>query len=476
MANQRVTFGEWLPDQPGVVGALTTAKNCYPRAVGYGPFPSEIDYSQSASEDLNNVVAARDSNGNTKLFAGGATKLFILDSSNLSLNDVSGTSYSTNDRWRFTQFGNSLIAANGAEKLQRYDLTTTSNFTDLSADSPTARYVTVVRDFVVAGYPVGYPNRVQWSGINNESTWTSSPTTQSDYQDIPDGGVVQGVTGGEFGLVLLDRSIYRMTYVGTPLVFQFDNISRNRGCYEASSIIQWEGVTYFLSDDGFYACDGQNIVNIGAEKVNRFFFNDMVESRVNEMSAAVDPSKNLVMWGYPGLNNSYRVLVYHVTTKRWSVVDTTVSRIAASSTPAYTLEALDSFSASLDAIQASLDSRIWLGGKLQLAGVSGDKIVVFSGASKAAQIDTSDLETNFVKSMITLVRPIVDNGSATISVASRQLLNEAVSYGSATAADAENRVGVRSFGRYHRVRTEPSGASWSSAIGVDLEIQQAGSR
>lgn len=476
MANQRVTFGEWLPDQPGVVGALTTAKNCYPRAAGYGPFPSEIDYSQSASEDLNNVVAARDSNGNTKLFAGGATKLFILDSSNLSLNDVSGTSYSTNDRWRFTQFGNSLIAANGAEKLQRYDLTTTSNFTDLSADSPTARYVTVVRDFVVAGYPVGYPNRVQWSGINNESTWTSSPTTQSDYQDIPDGGVVQGVTGGEFGLVLLDRSIYRMTYVGTPLVFQFDNISRNRGCYEASSIIQWEGVTYFLSDDGFYACDGQNIVNIGAEKVNRFFFNDMVESRVNEMSAAVDPSKNLVMWGYPALNNSYRVLVYHVTTKRWSVVDTTVSRIAASSTPAYTLEALDSFSASLDAIQASLDSRIWLGGKLQLAGVSGDKIVVFSGASKAAQIDTSDLETNFAKSMITLVRPIVDNGSASIAVASRQLLNEAVSFSGSTAADAENRVGVRSFGRYHRVRTEPSGANWSSAIGVDLEIQQAGSR
>lgn len=26
MATTRVTFGEWLPDQPGVIGALTTAK------------------------------------------------------------------------------------------------------------------------------------------------------------------------------------------------------------------------------------------------------------------------------------------------------------------------------------------------------------------------------------------------------------------------------------------------------------------
>lgn len=476
MANQRVTFGEWLPDQPGVVGALTTAKNCYPRAVGYGPFPSEVDYSQAASENLNNVVAARDSSGNTRVFAGGSTKLFRLDSADFSLDDVSGATYSTVDRWRFTQFGNSLIAANGIDKLQRYDLTSIGNFADLSGDAPTSRYVTVVRDFVVAGYDPSYPSRVQWSGINNEATWTSSTATQSDYQDIPDGGVVQGITGGEFGLVLLDRSIHRMTYVGTPLVFQFDNISRNRGCYEPSSIIQWQGITYFLSDDGFYACDGQNVVDIGAEKVNRFFFNDMVESRIAEMSAAVDPSKNLVMWGYPALNNSYRVLIYHVVTKRWSYAETTVSRIAASSTPAYTLEALDSFSASLDAITISLDSRAWLGGKLQLAGVKDAKIITFSGTAKSAQIDTSDLETNFVKSMITLVRPIVDNGSATISVASRQLLDESVTYGSSSAADSENRVGVRSFGRYHRVRTEPSGANWSSAIGVDLEIQQAGSR
>ncbi len=70
---------------------------------------------------------------------------------------------------------------------------------------------------------------------------------------------MQGVTGGEFGLVLLERSIVRMSYVGTPLIFQFDNIARNRGCFEPNSVIQWQGITYFLGDDGFYACDGQNL-------------------------------------------------------------------------------------------------------------------------------------------------------------------------------------------------------------------------
>jgi len=476
MATNRITFGEWLPDQPGVIGALTTAKNCYPRAVGYGPFPQEVDYSAAASQDINNVVAARATDGTTRVFAGGSTKLFRLDSGDLSLDDVSATTYSSSTRWRFTQFGNKLIAGNEANTLQAYDLTSTGNFANLASDAPKAKFLTVVRDFVVTGFQTSYPFRVQWSGINNETTWAASGTTQADFQDIPDGGNIQGVTGGEFGLILLERSLVRMSYAGTPLIFQFDNIARNLGCFEPNSVIQWQQVTYFLGDDGFYACDGQNVVNIGAEKVNRYFFNTARESEFGSMSAAVDPSKNLIIWGYACTDLTYRLLIYHIPTKRWSYADTGVNRVASSSTPTVTLESLDTFSASIDALETSLDSRLWLGGKLQLAGVTGAKIITFSGAAKTAQIDTSDIETSERQSMITMVKPIVDNGSASIAVTSRQRLNEVVSFHAVTAANSENRVGVRSYGRYHRVRTQPSGDNWSSAIGMDIEIQPAGTR
>ena len=476
MAITRVTFGEWLPDQPGVIGALTTAKNCYPRAVGYGPFPTEEDYSDSAAQNLTNVVAARDVAGTTKVFASGTTRLYILDSSDFSLDDVSATTYTNATMWKFTQFGNKVIGATEAHTLQAYDLTTTANFANLSSDAPKAKFVTVVRDFVVTGYQTDNPTRVQWSGINNEATWAVSATTQADFQNIPDGGRVQGVTGGEFGIVLMDRSIYRMSYVGTPLIFQFDNISRNLGCYESNSVIQWQGITYFLSDDGFYACDGQQIVNIGAEKVNRYFFTTLRESELDLMSVAVDPSKNLVMWGYSSTDLTYRILMYHVPTKRWAYADSTVNRIASSSTPAVTLDGLDNYSASIDALQTSLDSRLWLGGKLQLAGVTGAKIITFTGPAKTALIDTADISADQNQSMITLVKPLVDNGSGSVAVESRLQLNATLSFPSVTAANSENRVGVRSYGRYHRVRLEPSGNNWSSAIGVDVEIQQAGTR
>lgn len=480
MALSRITFGEWTPDQPGITNGLRRAENVYSKQTGYGALPTVVDYSGSASENLNSVVAAKTTLGATLVFAGGDTKLFKLDSGDLSLDNVSKSgNYSTSvdNRWRFTQFGNVVIGANGSNKLQGYNVNSSSLFADLAADAPAAKYVTVVRDFVVSGnVQSDYPNRVQWSALGDESSWTASATTQADYQDIPDGGTVVGVTGGEFGLVFMDRAIHRMSYVGSPLVFQFDNISRNLGCYEQNSIIQYGGTSFFLGDDGFYACDGQNVVPIGNEKVNRFFFDNVDEGTLYLMSAAVDPAKKLIIWAYAS-NNSATVdslLIYNFQTQRWTSGTTTVDRIASTSTPAVTLEGMDAYG-TLETIMTTFDSRLWLGGKLQLAGVNGAKVVTFTGANATAYIETGDIEVPGSTSAITMVKPIVDDGSASVAVESRRLLNQTVTFGSQTAADSENRVSIRSVGRYHRLQLTPTG-SWTSAVGADIDLNPLGTR
>jgi len=113
---------------------------------------------------------------------------------------------------------------------------------------------------------------VQWSDINDSTDWTAGAASQSDFQDIPDGGDIRGMTGGEFGLVLMEKSVVRMTYIGAPLFFQFDTLTRSLGCYEARSVVQYGAMTFFLSDDGFYVCDGQQVKPIGAERVDDWFF------------------------------------------------------------------------------------------------------------------------------------------------------------------------------------------------------------
>jgi hypothetical protein len=467
-----VSFGEWLPDQPGIAGSLTEALNVVPQAIGYGPLPAVAEISSAASEALNDLFAGQFS-GNITLFASSDTKLFTFSNTTLSLSNVSKAGGYSGTRWNFAQFGKIVLAANGSEKIQAYSLGTSALFADVATAAPAAKFVTVIRDFVVAAHTTANPNRVYWSDINDETNWTSSTASQSDIQDIADGGNIQGIVGGEFGIVYNERSISRMSYAGSPLYFQFDTISRGLGCLERNSIAQFGSVSFFLSDDGFYMCDGQSIKPIGAEKVDRWFFNDITLSRIGEMSAAVDPVRRCVFWCYPNsVSGGRSLLIYNWQVGRWSHGYTDAQYIAEAATNAMTLEALDNYG-NLDNLSVSLDSRFWSGNKLLLGGVNGTKVVTFQGNNSISEIITGDLSST--PSLIKLARPQIDGGSASVSVASRSLLSDSLIYTNAVAADSENRVGLRSHGRYHRIKTIPTG-SWTTAVGIDLDIVNRGKR
>jgi hypothetical protein len=470
-----IKFGDWLPDQPGVTGAVTDAKNCYPVANGYAPFRSEADYSDDAAQALLITFAGK-FGGATTLFAAGATQIYKFDSNDASLDAATTTGYTAVEGWDVTQFGEKIILANGQDKLQAWTLNSSTNFADLAAAAPTAKFVTVVKDFVVAAYVAGgEENKVYWSDINDETDWTPGAASQSDFQVIPDGGDITGLAGGEYGLVFLERAIYRMTYAGSPFFFQFDAISRSLGCISNGSIAQYGGLTYFLADDGFYVCDGQSVKQIGAEKVNRWFFSNVVPNEIFAgMSATVDPINKLVIWRFPATFGRKLLIIYSIDLDKWSYAETTTTSIAYVLTPSATLEQVDNYNSSIDALDIPLDSRVFAGGQLLFAGVSGSKIIAFQGQPKTAQITTGDIDMG--RSTVMLVRPTVDGGSASVAVSSRDLLSEQVEFYMDVPADAENRVSIRSNGEYHRLRLTPTGANWTTAVGMDVDVVKQGNR
>jgi hypothetical protein len=71
---------------------------------------------------------------------------------------------------------------------------------------------------------------------------------------------------------------------------------------------------------------------------------------------------------------------------------------------------------------------------------------------------------------------VIDNGSANVAIASRTLLNQVPTYGDYVSASSENRVSLRSGGKYHRLSIVPTGTQWSNAIGIDIEITGQGTR
>ena len=376
-------------------------------------------------------------------------------------------------QWRFTQFGPNVLAVDNNSKVQYWEVNQSVSFEDASADAPVAKYITTVRDFVVTAHVGGVANKVQWSDINDFTNWTSGSASQADFQLLPDGNTIQGITGGEIGLVFLEKAIIRMSYSGSPLFFQLDTISRGLGCIEGNSIAQYGATSFFLSDDGFYSTDGNVVTPIGVEKIDRYFFDNLDYNSLSTISSSIDPVNKLVVWNYPKATGGRELIMYNWQIQRWSRAETDVTTMAYAATATTTLEALDNFG-TIDTLPASLDSSIWAGGIATLKGTRGQYIVAFNGSSATANIVTPDLEIGF-NSTITLARTQIDNGSSTIQVASRKMLDDTITYSSSVTTDDENRASLRSSGRYHRLSITPTG-NWTSAIGVDVDITPRGTR
>ena len=475
MPTTRLQFTEWLPDQPANAGSLIDAKNVFPVSVGYSPFPNAVDFSGAASENLNSVYAAK-FGSEVVIFAGGASKLFKFNAATEALEDKSlAGGYTGTSTWNFALFGAEVLAVNYTAKVQRWTIGTSTAFADLAAAAPIAKFVTVVRDFVVCANIGSTANKVQWSDINDATDWVSGTTSQSDFQIMPDGGNITGITGGEFGIVFLEKAIARMSYTGSPLFFQFDTISRGLGCIAGGSIAQYGGLSFFLSDDGFYQTDGQSVTGIGNEKIDKYFFNDVLLESIDSMSSSADPKRKIVVWNYANNSGGRSILIYNWQLQRWSRADTVATVVGDIATAGTTLEGLGTLGyTDIDTMPASLDARLWVGGKFLFAGAEDTKIVTFTGSDYNSELITTDVEVGY-NSVVTLARPQIDNGSATIKIASRRELDDAVIFGDSSTTSAEGRADLRSAGRYHRLEVSPTG-NWTTAMAVDIDVKPQGNR
>jgi hypothetical protein len=483
-----IEFKDWLPDQPAYLNkGVTTALNCYPSAVGYRSVNAFQAVSGAATNKIAGVFAAKDNNGNVKLFAGDATKLYVFGGAGNALVDASkagGYNIGASGRWRSTQFGDKLLVAGGTgEEVQKWQLGTDTSFSDLSASCPNADFITVVRDQVwVASIDDGSgkkPSRVQWSGINDETSWTVG-TDQSDFQEIPDAGNITGLCGGQNAVILMERAIAVASYVGSPLIYQIDRVETARGCAYSGSVAQIGGLVFFLAEDGFYAFDGSKSQPIGAEKVNRFFLNDMDLAYTSKMSAAVDPTQQVVAWSY--VSNASpdgepdRMIVFNYTLGRWSLVEVGADIIAPFFTSGQDLESLDALYADIDAVGSILDSHLFKGGSFVFGGAYQKKLHAFSGAPIAATFETAEFPVAKDKhALVTRTVPHFTGGSVSMQVGARDRHDDPVVFDAGSALTDEGFCEHRVQGRFHRAKMTISG-NWENAQGLDIEGRALGRR
>lgn len=558
-----IPFAEFRPDMPALSSWAREAQNVVPAEESYRPLNELSGVSSALTARAQGAAWFRGTAGATKMFAGDATKLYLLSSATWSsvpelaatkaitgitqanpgvvtavahgysngdtvyisgvvgmtqVNDLfftvanvatdtfelsgvdtsaytayvsdgtaeKATIYSpgADGTWRFTQFGSLAIAVNGVDAPQKFDLASGTNFADLGGSPPIGTFIATVRDFVLMGKIGSTPQRVQWSPFNNaEGTWGQVAATQADFQDLPDGGNVTGLVGGEYGIVFSETAVRRMTYEGPPTVFRIDKIANDIGCSIPNSVAGFIDRAFFLHKSGFYmVVGGQQIAPIGRDKIDRTFWAEFDEANHFRSSSAIDPVRGLYVFAYPanGSNGTpNRLLIYNWTTQRWSraIVECEIVFNGVSQ-QSYTLEQLDDFG-TLETLPYSLDSSFWSGAlSLLLFGFdTAHKSGSFSGGTLEATVETGEFNPGKGnRSIVRSCRPLIDGGSPMIAIGARETQQASVAYGAAVGVTPAGLAPLYASGRYFRVRaTIPAGGTWNNAQGVDdLDIRPAG--
>lgn len=477
-----IEFGEWLPDQPSnTPGIVVSAENVLGEVVGYTSFPRQLEASGLMSQSAVLVTPVGiglgvDLSNNHYVYAGASTDLIRKSASAWDIvSRLSGGAYTTptNGYWEFAQFGDRLYAVNGAQgdTPQVISVGAATRFQNLSGvNAPKATHIATVKDFVVMGNlssSATEPQHVRWCAINNPNSWTPDATTLADFQQLPgEGGPVQKIVGGEYGLIFQERAIFRMTFIGSPVIFQFDKIHNNIGTVAPNSVVSNGSFTYFFTDSGFFMYDGERLQPIGEGKVDRYFFSLVVQANWKHIRAAIDPLRKIVMWTFAtdGTVKKPRAMVYHYGSGKWSVLN-------------FPQEVYVPFYGSTE---ATADYRLCAA----VSASSGSRIVQYRYANDAmsAILTTGDLHLNQQmdgKACITEIRPAITGtppqfGAIGVSVYSRDHLGRTASDNIALVSAFNHSTGSvvvkRASARYHRVgvniTASATTASFDSVTGV----------
>lgn len=481
-------FGNFEPDKGRFSpGSSNYILNAVPVAGGWGPLAAAAEVSEALAAEPKGAIAVRSSTGAFSIFAFTAAKAYKLNSADYSWTDVTrlvGGDYATaaDDRWSLSQYGIYLVATNGADEPQVFDIDGGTNFEDLGGSPPVAKYNWVMGEHLVLGNISGFPNRVRVSGRGDIGYWTVGQKG-SDYDDLPDGEDVQGGVGSPTGSLIIQRKAIRrmaLNFGGGDYSYRIEVVNPNRGAISADSIVPvGPGNAAFLSSDGFVL--GVEGKPIGLERVDRYFFDNALSDSVETTRGGIDPYQRIIWWRVESAAGTTR-LGYHYGLDRWCMSEDDVLFFVDLATPAVTIDGLDLLYASIDDVSEAFNSRLFSGGLPALAGFTSDyKLAFFTGTNKAATLDTWEMPlVQGRRAFLQECRAVTDATTHTMQVAPADRHSATdPTFGSAVSPNSSTGIcHFRSDGRAHKFRLNiAAGETWSHVYGIDdIRAQPSGRR
>jgi hypothetical protein len=201
---------------------------------------------------------------------------------------------------------------------------------DLLGNSALTQVTTVPANFNVTGgvvtlppytFAFGNDGYAAWSVPNDPADFTSSGAGNAYItgQKVVKGMPLRGGPGNSpSGLFWSADSLIRGTYVGGTAVFQFDTISTQSSILSAASVIEYDGIFYWIGTDRFLTFNGvvrevENNMNIN------FFFDNLNYAQRQKVFAYKVPRFGEIWWCFPfgdSIEPNHAV-IYNVRENTW---------------------------------------------------------------------------------------------------------------------------------------------------------------
>ena len=429
-----------------------------------------------------------------------------------------------NEGWTSTVLGGILIMSNGFDQPQFWGLsagvpstaTKMDNLTYWAAGAGATHYpvsVRAFRSFLVAlnitEATVPFSRKVKWS---TEAAIQTLPASWDESSAIVDAGeysledtkgkILDGLPLGDSFMIYKEDSIYIMSYVGTPFIFAFKQLSPSVGALSKNCIAEFDGGHFFLGNGDVYINDGQRIKSILPHKIRDYLFENL-DGEYTERSFVVADYGNTEMWAcFPTpestSNQCNKAIVWNWTNQAFTIRD-----IPDLAHIGYGTEddpnAFTTWAAAIPTWASAIGgwAVTWSQSENVLLMASPTNTKLFRNASGNRE-DTTDMTSFISRTGITMnsqqqndqstvkrikaIWPKMEitgsGNTVNVYVGTQNSTEEAVSWSSAVAfnPDTQSKVSVRKSGKLYGVKFESTGDFHWRLDGYEVELDDAGRR
>lgn len=328
-----IPFMGFAPDlDPSTPGIWLDCQNYVPTVKGFEPLEQLMAFYPALPGPVQGAILARYLDGTSRLIAGTGppdNKLYV--GNNGIWTDKSGAltfTLTAIDRWRFTVFGNDVIAVNGVDA-PCVAAGPDATFITLAGSPPIARLVANASNFVFMANTTVGTNQWWCSGAGTDILWTPDVATQSanDQTDETEGPFLAMKPLGPDIILYKLRSMFMGRYEGPPLIWRMILLSSDTGAAGNEAVVQFGDRHFFVGWADFWVFDGNRPQPVQSNLREYFFEESLDQNYAWKIICRWDRTRNVIFIHYPS-NGSMGVLdkwlCWNPVSNKWTRSDQTI--------------------------------------------------------------------------------------------------------------------------------------------------------